>query len=437
MRTRLIWICAAGCLGGLALCAAAGEPASAADPVATFIRANWATTIRSHAEDDGTLIGLPKPYTVPCASDMFQEMYYWDTYFTNVGLMLSDRMEQARNNCENMAYLIGRYGFMPNGNRTYYLSRSQPPFFTRMAAEVFVRTKDAAWLAKMYAAAVREHAFWTERRMTPCGLNRYGSTFANRELMMDFSREYCGRLGIPLPKEDARLALCASNFLSYCESGWDCNSRFGLHGAIRFADVDLNALLYGMETDLADFAKALGNGEEPRWRATAATRRARMNELMWDEERGMFCDYDFVRGRRSDFVSAAAFYPLFTGLATPEQARRALDLLPRLEREYGLACSENRNLLNLQWDYPHSWACLQYLAVRGLERYGHRREAARLAEKYVRTVRKVFAETGALWEKYDTEKGAVSVTKEYESPKMLGWSAGVYLYCLGILESAR
>lgn len=162
-----------------------------------------------------------------------------------------------------------------------------------------------------------------------------------------------------------------------------------------------------------------------------------MNELMWDERAGMFCDYDFVRRKKTDVVSAAAFYPLFTGLATPEQAKRTRDLLGRLEYEYGVAGCENRNLQDLQWDYPHGWPPLQHIVARGLLRYGYAEDARRIAAKYCRTVEKTFAKTGRLWEKYDVTTGDVSVTKEYESPSILGWTAGAYMACRELLATLR
>ena len=120
-----------------------------------FIKNSWDKCIRYQPEDDGTLIGLPKPYTVPCIEERFQEMYYWDTYFTNLGLLCSNRVEQAKNNAENMSFLIHKYGFMPNGNRTWYLTRSQPPFFSKTVRDIFDITNDKDWLNEMYPALIK------------------------------------------------------------------------------------------------------------------------------------------------------------------------------------------------------------------------------------------------------------------------------------------
>lgn len=398
------------------------------DAVADYISHNLPLTVRTGSSDE-THLDVPKPFTVPCADDVFQDLFYWDTYFANLALLRMDMVEQARNNAEDIASLIDRYGFMPNASRKKFLSRSQPPFFTRMVSEVYERTGDRAWLARMYASACREHRFWQEKRMSPSGLNRYAGTFDDDESQRRWGRKFCRRIGVPEPSDDATLLRYGACFMSYAESGWDCTSRF------RYNAQDANwtchnALLYGMECDLARFAEILGKpGDAAAWRTAATKRKDLMNELMWDEAAGMFCDYDYVRRQKSGMVSAAAFYPLFTGLATPQQAARTRALLKKLEFGFGVVGCENRNLQNLQWDYPHVWAPIQYIVIEGLRRYGYAEDARRIAGKFRRTVEKTFADTGLLWEKYDVRTGGVSVSKEYATPRMLGWTAGVYVAC--------
>ena len=141
--------------------------------VKEYIEDNWDNTTRLFTEDDDTLIGLPHPYTVPRIEGKFQEMYYWDVYFTNVGLIKSGRLSQAKNNVDNMCYLINKFGFVPNGNRTYYLSRSQPPFLSQMVRCIYEQTGDIRWLDECYKALEKEYKFWENERQTPCGLNRY------------------------------------------------------------------------------------------------------------------------------------------------------------------------------------------------------------------------------------------------------------------------
>ena len=249
--------------------------------------------------------------------------------------------------------------------------------------------------------------------------------------------EFAKRFGVQ-PSDDRETTLeRGRSILALFECGWDCSSRFG-YEAHHINPVCLSSLIYTMETTAAYFADALGkHGDAEAWTKRAAERREKMNTLLWNESRGAFCDRNYTTDKLSDLVSAAAFYPLFTRIATAEQAERTAAALPLLETEHGIACCEERDdLLHLQWDHPHGWACLHYIAVRGLLNYGKTDDALRIAQKYLRTVARCFAETGNLWEKYNMITGTVSETTEAQShtPTMMGWSAGVFLYCLKLLK---
>ncbi len=403
-------------------------------PVGDYIRDNIHRTVRPACGNDGTLIGLPYPYTVPCIGGTFQELYYWDTYFTNVGLLLSDMTDQAKHNIDNMLYLINRYGKMPNGNRTYYLNRSQPPFLSQMVRERFDVTHDVPWLSeRAYPALEKEYAFWMEQRATPSGLNRYGCDLTRDEDFLDVAAYFAERISQPLPdSRDTHLAW-GKSMMALAESGWDCTSRFALN-AHEHAPADLNSLLYLLETNMAYFAVILHRSDAATWSSRAEARKQTMSEQLWNEERGVFCDRHVPSGRLTSLVSAAAFYPLFAGLATAEQAARTVQSLPLLECEHGLACCEPRDdLLHLQWDHPHGWACLHHIVIQGLRRYGYEDDALRIARKYVDTVDHAFERTGHLWEKYNVVTGDVSASLEYDTPPMMGWSAGVYLFCETLL----
>jgi alpha,alpha-trehalase len=131
------------------------------------------------------------------------------------------------------------------------------------------------------------------------------------------------------------------------------------------------------------------------------------------------------------------FAPLWAGLASPEQAAATVAALPRLEREFGLpVVEENRAPFTYQWDYPNAWPPLQHVAIEGLRRYGYGDEARRLASKYVEVVARNFEATGDLWEKYNAVSGSTDVSDEYEMPRMIGWTAGVFLYCLEVLDES-
>lgn len=363
-----------------------------------YIARNWSSTVRYATEDQGTLIGLPRPYSTPSISGVFQELYYWDTYFINVGLLASGQTEQAANNIENMFYLIDRFGWMPNGNRTFYLCRSQPPFLSQMVRELFAHTQDQAWLrAGAYPALQQEYWFWHTHRTLDNGLNRYGGEDPDDTTLRELGRSLCKRFGLAPPESPERLYPYGRAMLAFAESGWDCTSRFGTEAQL-YAPVDLNALLYRMEHNMEWFAGVLGlDVERSQWRNRKEFRKARMDELLWEPERGCYCDYRFSDGHRSTLFSAAAFYPLFAGMCSPERAAQVVSMLPLLEMPYGVACCEKTGgLLGLQRDYPNGWACLQYIVVMALRRYGYKRDAQRIAEKYLALVDRVFQRSGQL-----------------------------------------
>lgn len=404
--------------------------------VEKYIKDNWKNTIKPACDNEDTLLRLPNPYTTPCMSDSFQEMYYWDTYFANVGLIMSGMAEQAKNNVDNMIYLVNTHGKMPNGNRTFYLNRSQPPFLSIMVKEIFEVTDDINWLKdEAYPALKKEHEFWQNERNTPVGLNRYYSSVEDEDGLLFFANILSERSGSSLPEDkESRLEWGRSMF-SLAESGWDCTSRFALN-AHKHAPIDLNSLLYMMESNMAYFAEKIGvMSDVDVWLKRADDRKEKIQKLLWSNSRNVFCDLNFETNKLNDVVSAAAFYPMFAGLVTDEQAEKTVCAMPLFEQEYGIACCEKReDLFDLQWDYPHGWACLHYIAVKGLLNYGKKDEALRIAEKYVNTATANFEDTHNLWEKYNVVTGKVSSTKEYETPPMMGWSAGVFLYCYQLLK---
>lgn len=406
-----------------------------------YIRENWEKTIRVCQRDEGSLIGLPEPYTVPCISGKFQEMYYWDTYFTNLGLMRSGYFGQAKNNVDNMLYLVQRYGKMPNGNRTYYLNRSQPPFLSEMVREIYMQTKDRHWLEEAVSALEREYHFWQTERNTRTGLNRYGGEPLDEKTLYDEVGRFCSRTGRPMPTEPEEVARCGRDMYAVAESGWDCSSRFR-QGADSYNALDLNSLLFLLESNMEYYACELGRtGETEEWGVRKKGRREKMNRLLWNPKRGFYCDYLYEQGKLSELCSAAAFYPLFAGLCDEKRAERTAENLFLIEQPYGVAGCENRqqdaeSAGQLQWDYPNGWACLQYIVAVGLKNYGYEEAALRIAEKFVTVVDNNFEKTGKLWEKYNVVTGEVSVTREYATPPMMGWTAGIYLFFADMLRDA-
>lgn len=389
---------------------------SAFAPVLAYINDYWPSVIRHHPEDEKTRIGLPYPYAVPSDGAMFQEMYYWDSYFMGLGLVGTEHEAVIIDMAENMAYLFNRFGIIPNASRYYFLSRSQPPLFTQMiwlAYAVKQQRGDsdtAAFLARMMAVAEAEHkTVWLgtaqpHYRQVYAGLSRY------------FDINFL-------------------DLLASCESGWDhstrCDDRWLEH-----LPVDLNSILYLRENDFARAADILGQPEQATyWREQAKQRAEAMHRLHWDDVAGFFFDYDFVNERRNLHASLAGFYPLWAGLATPEQAERMVQAwLPRFEFNGGLVTSLESKP-GRQWAYPNGWAPLQWLVVAGLERYGYHEEALRIAEKWCLNCAQVFAATGAMWEKYNViDLDRAGEQGLYGHVKGFGWSNAVFVDFVRTLE---
>ena len=396
------------------------------DGLLAFVAAHWDETVRIATRDEGQIVGLPRPYTVPCRKEHFQELYYWDTFYTNEGLLAQGRVELARDNVDNLLHLLRRFGFVPNGNRTYYLGRSQPPHLALMVERVFEATGDLAWLDAALGPLEREWGFWQARRCAPCGLNHYGHHEREEELLAMWGRPDPRGVRPPEPADDAGRIREAGHHCAECESGWDFTPRFKGR-AMDFCPVDLNALLWASERVLARGHARLGRAEESAlWHERARARATRMRELLWDAGPGAFCDYDHVGARRSPLVSAAMVYPVWLGLADSRESDAILRLLPRLERAAGvLACEPGPRARTVQWDAPNAWPPLQYAVVGALRAAGREADAARVAEAFLVAVERARERTDDLWEKYDAETGAPSRSNEYGLPAMMGWTAGV------------
>ena len=404
--------------------------------VLDYIAANWGNTTRFNPVSEGTLIGLPHPYTVPCADGAFQEFYYWDTYFTSRGLALQGHPELVRDNCENLIYEADELGFIPNGNRTYYLDRSQPPVFGAMLELTgSVYPEDRAWLRRAARALELELHFWKYRRRDRCGLTHYG-TDATEEQLMAFYPCCVARLGYPAEATEEEMRAAAHEAMAEAESGWDFNPRFERR-CPDFAAIDLNSLLVRSRNELGELYRDLGDLERSdEWKHSAEIRKELIHCYCWNDRRGVFLDYNFVTKRHSNVFSCASLFPLWCGIATPEQAESTLYAVEHeLECEHGLAaCEKNDSGRVYQWDYPNGWAPLHFVAIEGLDRYGFTDAARRIARKYVDTVVRNFERTGALWEKYNVVTGSVDVKDEYKMPQMLGWTAGAFVYAADYLN---
>lgn len=399
--------------------------------VRAYISASWDSTLRFNIEDSSdSLIGMPCPYTVPCAEGMFNELYYWDTYFTNAGLIADGRADYARNNTADLLSLLDRFGFVPNGNRLWYLNRSQPPYLARMVEQVFEACSDTAFLQNAYPLLEREYSFWMTERRTTCGLNRYWSSEPSESLIDEFISTASSRLGTDfraLGWSEERLRKFSLDCIAECESGWDFNPRFDRRCG-DFCPVDLNANLYGMEKLMARFSEVLGK-DARQWQERAASRQELIRKYCFDKQLGGWFDYDYTSDSRSDVVSAAVFSLLFNEVLTEEEASKVVRSLKVLEYPGGLSVCEDREYpYPYQWSFPNAWPPTTFIAVEGLLRYGFRKEAFRLAGKYLRSNAGTFRKTGQLWEKIDCRSGEIPTDSEYGTPAMLGWTAGCFVY---------
>jgi len=405
---------------------------------------NQLTRSTPNAPDYSSLLPLPAPYVVP--GGRFREIYYWDSYFTMLGLRQSGRGDLVADMARDFAYLIDTYGHIPNGTRTYYLSRSQPPFFFEMAA---LAGEDAQYLPQLR----REYAFWMQgaeglaagdahRRVVamPDGsiLNRY---FDDRDTPRDESYREDTELARSSGREASQVF---RDIRAAAESGWDFSSRWFADGHSRatidtteIIPVDLNSLLLGLENAIrAGCARQADRACVGEFRHRAMARKRAIDRYLWDEAAGAYLDYRWTKGRRVPGISAATLYPLFVSAASPPQAAAVTRTVSRmLMQPGGLVTTPVRT--GEQWDAPNGWAPLQWIGVSGLRNYGERKLAAQIACRWLHSVARVYAESGKLVEKYDViDTHRAGGGGEYPLQDGFGWTNGVTRMLLAIYPEA-
>lgn len=411
------------------------------------------------------LLYLPRPYVVP--GGRFNEMYGWDSYFIQMGLVRDGELALAKDMADNALYEIRAYGKILNANRSYYLTRSQPPFLTGMLLAVYEHIQDRHWLADSIPAVEEYYRYWTtEPHLTaPTGLSRYfdsGSGPAPEVLSSELDKR--GRTDYDLVKAYFRTHHIsdydASRFYnarrdeltqafyegdrSMRESGFDPSNRFGPFSAdiVHYNPVCLNSLLYLMEVQTAEILKRLDREEESEvWTKRARIRAGTINRLMWDESRGLYFDYDFTRHRARDYPFLTTFYPLWVGIASREQAARVIENLALFERPGGLETSTYHS--GDQWDAPYGWAPLEWIAVEGMRRYGYRDEAERVSLRFLTMVWNQYLKHGVIVEKYDVTTMGDDVGEKlrfgYHSNEVgFGWTNAVFTSLFdGLSEEGR
>ena len=400
-----------------------------------YIKENMNRTLKTCVKDTMGLLALPCPYNVPSISGAFQhEMYYWDTYFTNLALVADGDVLQARNNVDNILYLKEKYGYMPNGSHSGYLNRSQPPYASMMVMYIYEVLQDKKWLERAFFTLVKEYEFWTTQRMTQSGLSCYSNMATDQELEEFYMNCIIHRCPWTKGVTDKKRCLeISSHYMAEAESGWDFTPRF--EGRCEdFNPIDLNSNLYGYEMNFSRMCRILGYPEADQWQERAEERKRLIYKYLYNRKDGLFYDYDFVNRERGKVYSSAVFNLIWNEVVDKKQAAAIVENLKSLEQQCGLTACENRGEPPLfQWDYPNGWASIHCLAIMGLDKYGYHQEARRIAYKYVHTVSDIYALTGNLWEKYNVVSGTLNVTNEYDMPPFLGWTAGVYVYAVDYL----
>ncbi len=407
------------------------------------------------------LLYLPHDYVVP--GGRFNEMYGWDSYFIELGLLRDGEVELAKSMVEQLLYEIEHYGTILNANRTYLLSRSQPPVLTPMVLALFQHTGDKDWLRSILPTLERYYYYWVvpPHLNQATGLSRYfalGNGPAPEVLVSerdeqgrthyDRVREYYRQyqvtdyeIALYYDREKDELTeLFYKGDRSMRESGFDISNRFGPFSVdiIHYAPVCLNVLLYKMEQDIGEIYQILDQEEAAQqWRDHAKERHERIDQFLWDEDAGLYFDHNFQTGERRHYEFLTTFYPLWAGIASEAQARRVWQNLEKFEVAGGLLTSTY--ISGNQWDAPFGWAPLTLIAVQGMYRYGYTEAACRIARKFTAMLIKEFEQYGTLLEKYDVCACSSLVSDEilfgYNSNEVgFGWTNGVFLELLAILE---
>lgn len=416
------------------------------------LRSHWTNLVRQPVKTDpnSTLIELPYPYVVP--GGRFREMFYWDSYFTILGLLASGEDELALGMIRNFAYLIDEYGYIPNGNRSYFLSRSQPPFFAATLTAYAEKHGQEAIL-EFLPHLEKEYDYWMDHQAEiPKG------EYVGRHLIVlgngDYFNRYYGakdyaraegygkemRWAESIPDEERPQFF--RNLRTVCESGWDFSTRWYADGrhkstihAMDLAPVDLQSLLYMAEHLLYELHQQLGNAPQASFYQSRAERRKELiHRYHFAPTQGIYLDYDFVGDSLTNRPTLAMLYPLYAECATPEAAQVVGNFVrARFLSDGGLATSLVDS--GEQWDYPNGWAPHQFIGVQGLLNYDQRDLALEIARRWLHLNEKVYREEGKMMEKYNVIDTTLKAGGgEYPNQDGFGWTNGVALVFYGLLE---
>lgn len=409
---------------------------------AQHIQDLWDVLTREPDNIKGSLIPLPNPYIVP--GGRFGEVYYWDSYFTMLGLKASGRVDMIENMVNNFSHLINTVGFIPNGNRTYYLGRSQPPFYSLMV-EMLASIRGKQTLQGYLPALEAEYKYWmkgadelTENTGAIYHLVKMkGGEYMNR---------YCDAYDTARPesyREDVELAHQSSeeettvyrHLRAGAESGWDYSSRWFKDGqsfaTIHTADivpVDLNCLLWHLEHTIAEAYDVAGNAPaSDHYKILAEKRKQAIQQYCWNDAAGFFVDFDWVSGIQKEEITLGGIVPLFFKATTQQQADLVAEVIQANFLKPGGVVTTFKNT-GQQWDAPNGWAPLQWMTIIGLNNFGHYSLAKNIARRWLALNDKVFAATGKMMEKYNVQDiNQLAGGGEYPGQDGFGWTNGVYL----------
>lgn len=384
----------------------------------------------------GSLIGLPKPFVVP--GGRFRELFYWDSYFTMLGLQVDGHHDLIESMVENFAWLIDQYGYIPNGNRTYFLGRSQPPFFSLMAA-LLAEQYGSGVYQKYFSHLIKEHVFWMQGegkadaqccRTVHTGngtiLNRYWDS-------SDTPRPEAFKKDMLWVEHISEPNLFFRHERAACESGWDFSTRWLADGetitSMNTADllpVDLNCLLWHLEKTIAE--NAAGDAKiSDEFHSRKDKRKKAIDTFFWNEEAGFYFDYNFCGQHQTTERTLAAAFPLFFKLSTDVQAKRVADILEHeFLKDGGFVTTLKTS--GQQWDAPNGWAPLEWITIKGLVNYGYNDLAKEAARRWMHSNEIIFGQTGKLMEKYNVAtKDIGAMPGTYPTQDGFGWTNGVYL----------
>lgn len=401
----------------------------------------WDVLTREPVKKNGSLIPLPHSYIVP--GGRFGEIYYWDSYFTMLGLKVSGRTDMIEQMVNNFAWLIDSIGYIPNGNRNYYKGRSQPPFFSLML-QLLAEAKGEPVIVHYLPQLISEYRYWMKGNET-LSASHPAAQHVVRMPDGEILNRYWDENESPRPesfREDCELAEQSSvpaneiyrHLRAGAESGWDFSSRWfrdGLHfetiHTTEIVPIDLNLLLWQLENTIAEACTQTGNPEAADYRKLAAERLAAIQKYCWNQELEFYTDFDFISGKQKDTLSLAGAMSLFFNAATKEQAHLMQQIISnRFLYPGGLVSTLQET--GQQWDAPNGWAPLQWITIRGLENYGYSTLAKEIAERWIKLNEEVFRRTGKLMEKYNVVDISLEAGGgEYEGQDGFGWTNGVYL----------